>query len=153
MKQTTQVATAALLLIGASLCACSSSSSTPDSAVLADGSAADIAIDSAPTADTGNDFYLTPFTCGDNKTCYPNQYCKRTTPGVCGGNPMTDAGMCPPNCSPGGCPSGANDCTCHTYECLALPAGCFSCSCFTLPGGCTCSESKSGGIHVSCAMP
>lgn len=131
---------------------CDSNCSRPHCGQAHDMGFPDSTADAGP-ADTGNDFYLTPYACGDTKTCYPNQYCQRTTPGVCGGTPMTDAGVCPPNCSPGGCPGGANDCTCQTYECLALPSSCFSCSCITLPGGCTCSDSKSGEIHVSCSMP
>ena len=100
----------------------------------------------------------TTFACGAQAHCkIGEEYCKHTMPGQCGGSPVPDSGVCPPDCSPSSCGGGGQEvCLCQSYSCVALPSGCNSCSCLGgLDGGggsCSCSE-QSGANHYSCAMP
>lgn len=97
------------------------------------------------------DFYFTNYKCGAKSTCTPSQYCHKMTPGVPGGYPMGDAGVCPPDCTPSGKPG---YCTCLNYTCKARPAGCNSCACMPKIPGCTCVYSASkGGMLMDCYAP
>jgi hypothetical protein len=93
------------------------------------------------------------FSCGALLTCKTAaEYCERTSAGACGGSPPSDAGTCPPNCSPTSC-GGKQVCVCTGYACKPLPAGCSSCACLGATGGCTCSQGSKGELNVHCAMP
>lgn len=95
-----------------------------------------------------------PFMCGPRYCEGTFQYCKKTAPGVCGGQPVPDAGSCPAGCTPTTCPGGANVCLCSSYSCESRPAGCSDCRCLTgLPSSCSCTKDARGHLTVQCASP
>lgn len=103
--------------------------------------------------DIGYDITRKPFACGDTLTCKVGEYCEEVVPGECGGTPLLDSGVCPPDCQQDACPDGTTQCTCHTYSCYPLPKGCASCDCVTPGPGCYCTKGREGEIQMTCSMP
>ncbi|MBW2736724.1 MAG: hypothetical protein JRH20_30425, partial [Deltaproteobacteria bacterium] len=63
------------------------------------------------------------FGCGQTLNCQVGEYCVESLGGVCGGDPLPDAGTCPANCVPTLCGTNTTDkvCLCTGYSCTALP--------------------------------
>lgn len=93
------------------------------------------------------------FPCGKKTHCTTGNYCYSMTPGVCGGSPVPDSGVCPPDCTPTTCGS-RRVCFCISYSCKSMPSGCNDCTCLqkTLGPACSC-KTQYGGFYVTCAAP
>ena len=111
----------------------------------ADGSAGDDTQDAVSNTGASN--------CGGGLTCQADEACQGRWPGVCSG-PAPGPNGCGPDCQSANC-GDSTVCTCLSFQCIALPAGCQDCSCAEAilqpydKNACTCTE-DSGGIRFEC---
>lgn len=118
-----------------------------------DRSAADTTVTDLPASDVRWHDVGSAFPCGAKSVCGFGQYCSSMGQGMCGGAPVPDSGLCPPDCQPTTCPNGQYVCICTTYQCKNLPSGCSDCTCLKQANpGCMC-KSQYGGLYLECAAP